>query len=397
METVVYVDPVFSLVDSKENSLKTIQNYAKAFSPDYSHITDHCSQALYLYKTLLSLSNSLNSWEFIALKTSVDINFKIDLQGSRTFDINIAKRALEKSNVIDDSITKISYQISKLLNFVSTLTIEEYISDPGSLLLKIYFKLLNLKNELTESISIFYTKSKLLIINFELQTFLNSIEVENSVVLLSNDFQQTIESYKDFVSVLISQLDQAVLEKDKDQIQECLSVLNDVEKMYESVRMNFIINEEYTEWESQSQAQAHSIAYEDLHSASTPTTSHTRTFSLSSTTSSLNNHHTTTITEELPYLLQAFDEAKTLEQELSTYQNANLQIKRNSGINQKLNTPKRSSNLQPLAAKNIGFSSPLLNSIYGLHPKQHSNPTTTPASPSPKPNLAPQSFTNELD
>lgn len=424
-----YIDPVLSVIGKDDFNPKSIQSLTTKFPSYYSKITSNCSIALKIYKSLLNLEYELNSWEFLTLKTSININFNFDSNtNTRNFDIKIAKKVIEKCNFIDDEINKLNFKIKIVINFISGLTIQEYISDPGTLLLKIYFKLLNLKNSILEKISISFTKSKLLIINFELKQITNMIESqENPLVGIDTNFQATLESYKDFVTILINQLDNAVNEKDTDQIQECLGILNDVESMYDSVRMNFFYTEELNEWEQEQQLLLQEKELEESFSNSSPSPSPQTIFngdfsedsieesnqyskfsnlhssqelpnhhhhhlsrrgSISSTSSSIatfNSRQPTTITEELPYLLQAFDEAKQLEQELSTYQqqplsrsSSTIRAKSPPNSSSKLlnKYDQRKSNLQTLNIPNVGFNNNLLNSIYGLSPKNNNSNNT---------------------
>ncbi|CCH44041.1 Mitochondrial distribution and morphology protein 36 [Wickerhamomyces ciferrii] len=473
-----YIDPISSVIDTDNFNSKSISSITSKFPSFYSKITSNCSIALKIYKKLLNMEYELNSWEFLTLKTSININFNLDQnlkqQSTRKFDIKIAKAVIERCGKIDDEISIQDRNLNNVISFISGLTIQEYISDPGTLLLKIYFKILNLKTIIIEKINISYTKSKLLIISFELKQITDMInEQENPLVGVDTDFQSTLEGYKDFVTVLINQLDQAVQDKDSEQIQECLSILNDVEKMYETVRMNFFYTEEWNQWEQEqlsikqaAEAEAEAQAqlekererqsrsrsrysnsplgssplqspspylsiddeiFEDdsilnspsqqhhqqqfhkhLHSQQNHHHSLQRRSSISSTTSSIAtfNRHPTTISEELPYLLQAFDEAKQLEQELSTYQTqssrnipkpptkpfANSSSTRSSSPNSSQqyssspnnshpnplnNYDKKKSNLQTYQIPNIGFNNNLLNSIYGLNPKSSSSTSTT--------------------
>jgi hypothetical protein len=316
---------------------------------------------------------------------------------TRKFDIKIAQKVLNKCQDLDNELNSIHGKVSKFMKFVEKLSIEEYISDPGSLLLKVYFKVIHLKNQLVQELSISYTKAKLLVISYELTQIMEMIdEEENPLVMDNTDFQSTLISYKNFVSVLIDQLDRAVLGKDTEQIEECLNILNDVEKMYESVRMNFFLSEELNEWEQeQNLLRESSTTYsseEDYH-----VKTRSRRTSLSSTTSSLGTFNgfsrpAGTISEELPYLLQAFNEAKHLEQELSNYQThvksplANSPSLRsvttlksppltpstpttNSSIMNLGMMDKRKSHLSAgFSTPNMGFQSNMLNNLYGLHP-----------------------------
>lgn len=402
----MYVDPVLSVVEQSELSSSSIQQLTSTFPSYYSKITSQCSAVLKVYKQLLSIQYKLNSWELATLRHSVNFNFQLHTD-ARKFDIKIAQKALQKCLELDAELDAIAtHKISHFVKVIQSLSIEEYLSDPGTLLLKIYFKAIHLKTELVQDVSIAYTKAKLLIISYELTQIVDTMDrEENPIVPDNTDFQSTLHSYKDFVSVLIDQLDRAVEQKDMDQIEECLGILNDVEKMYESVRVNFFINEEYNEWEQDTQnlllsaaaSTAGSDEYQDAKSQQ-----RSRRTSLSSTTSSLNfstlSSRVTngTISEELPYLMQAFNEAKNLEQEISNYQpHVKSPLSRSASINHGVNqhvhavptatSPRlpfsssfggfgahqnsASSHLQAgFTAPKVGFQSPLLNNLYGIHP-----------------------------
>lgn len=314
------------------------------------------------------------------MKHSVNLNFQLQTD-ARKFDIKIAQKVLKRCQELDMELDQIHGKVAHFISFIQRLSVTEYISDPGALLLKVYFKVLNLKTSLLQELSISHTKAKLLTISYELVQIMEMVDKEENPLVMDNtDFQSTLHSYKDFVSVLIDQLDRAVADRDNEQIEECLSILNDVEKMYESVRMNFFINEELNEWEQEQEQYLLQSSYLEVNDYKRP-----RRDSLSSTTSSTFTFPRSggTISEELPYLMQAFSEAKHLEQELSTYQ---TQIKSplakspsSTFSTASPSTPtnvslmgfsgKRTSNLQSgYPTQGVGFNSSLLNSIYGLHP-----------------------------
>ncbi|KAH3676128.1 hypothetical protein WICPIJ_009199 [Wickerhamomyces pijperi] len=471
-----YVDPVLSTltkssnpqdhdnIDDDELSAQAIHEIMKSFTdPSYNkfgqfdRIIRNCHQSVKLYKFFINLKyNELNSWEFLILKTSVNLNFNYDEDKDQrsSFDINIARKCIDKCSDLDDILDENADTVDRLVSFIQKLSIQEYISDPGTLLIKIYFKILNLKNHIVEQISVFYTKSKLLIISYELNEIVKMIEQdENPIVADDTDYKSTLESYKNFVAILITQLDQAVADKDSEQIEECLNILNDVEKMYESVRMQFFYTEEINDIEEEflNEYNEQQRVLEDSMMSSTGfdhadygdssssvddmVTSgefnkmkrfNGRRTSISSTTSTLhsqfNPQKKTTISEELPYLLQAFDEAKHLEEELKEYNsytsskasyNYSQQHKNKSSttpssasssttassilssatltapysyqnpLSPTLSSSSASSATSPIldqmnkrtplqagfTGSNIGFGSSLLNNIYGLHPK----------------------------
>lgn len=357
-----YQDPILSTITHKaEISPSDVLDITETFSKHHAKITSQCHKALKVYKKMLTVKYQLNSWEFLTLKTSIDLSFNDDPitqngtsascattptttttpittpiatptpggAGTRKFDIRIANSCIDKCSKLDNELNFIDTNITMLKGFISVLTIEEYISDPGCLILSIYFKLLQLKTTLNETLSIAYTKAKLIIILYELTQILNKLNSEECPLVRENtDYQSTLNSYKNFIKNIINQLDSAIEQKDSEQIQECLNILHDVEKMYESVRLNFeIMNEDLYDYGDfySDMSSPKTLQYEDdyIYSKVPNSSNRSRRTSISSTTSSLRHGFMggkTTLTEEMPFLLQAFDEAKQLEQELSEYQ-----------------------------------------------------------------------------
>jgi hypothetical protein len=323
---------------------------------------------------LMGINTKLNSLDFRFLSNNDEVERLDELR----FDLKLIKASLDKINQIDDDLNHLnSNDISRINQYlVKHLKISDYLFNNGFLLIKIYYKILNLKNFLGDKVLNFYIKARLLVIYFELQRIDELLDAQPaSIVKDQQDFKSVLISYKDFVLVLINQLNDAIKDKNTEQINECLNILKDVEKMYESFRMNFLFEQELEEYNLQ-------IMEEEYDETSTP-----------STTASSK----TTITAELPYLLQAFDEARNLNKEVATYTEQNKTnpktitgsqfqsspspspspsqstLQPNININNQIREP--SHNHSHLSQKkfgvapHVGFNNNLLNSIYGLNPK----------------------------
>ena len=94
------------------------------------------------------------------------------------------------------------------------------MSDAGTMLTSLLLRIIKLKNDVVEQLSISYSKARLIIIGEELEMW----EDENTVMY-----------YKSFIVALLQQLNDAVEQGDGDAKYECLAVINDLEKCLKSL------------------------------------------------------------------------------------------------------------------------------------------------------------------
>lgn len=301
---------------------------------------------------LVGMITKLNSSEFEILNQRIEIE-QLD---SMRFQLNNIKIMLDKVNELDEELDKLNNDNIHKVNqyLVKHLKISDYLLNNGFLLIKIYYKILNLKNFLNDKLLNYYIKSRLLIIFFELTKINELLDYSKDSLIKDQDFKSVLISYKDFILVLINQLNDAIEERNSEQINECLNILKDVEKMYESFRMNFLFEQELEE-------------YNAIMEDETPPTS---------------TSTSTSITAELPYLLQAFDEANRLDKEISSYKDLNpaksllstaaatsaatpniITLQKNSMSKEPSHLHSHTKNI---GIKGVGFHNSILNSIYGL-------------------------------
>ena len=90
------------------------------------------------------------------------------------------------------------------------------MSDAGTMLTSLLLRIIKLKNDVVEQLSISYSKARLIIIGEELEMW----EDENTVMY-----------YKSFIVALLQQLNDAVEQGDGDAKYECLAVINDLKSL----------------------------------------------------------------------------------------------------------------------------------------------------------------------
>ncbi|GMF02691.1 unnamed protein product [Ambrosiozyma monospora] len=113
------------------------------------------------------------------------------------------------------------------------------ISDPGTILTELSLRVIKLKNTLSDEISIHYSKARLVTIGIALEKLIDD-EDRTSAADPDDDgviTEETVNNYKNFINNLLLQLNDCVSNGDTIGAMECISIVNDVEKMFESMRI----------------------------------------------------------------------------------------------------------------------------------------------------------------
>lgn len=294
-----------------------------------------CQHCLIILQTLEKIELNLKNWAFMSLDFNSATHFAAsNTSDMKTFNNNVSLRVITSCQELTAKLNKITADMDYITKALRTLSPIEFISDSGTLLTSLTLRNIKLKDELREKVTIAYLKAKLITIGTDL---------EAKLAHGTADQIATVESYKHFVASLLKQLNDAVEANDDEEKDECLAVINDMEQMFEVFKLetaqlmaqpdaypddldeNFALvardhsdiddfDEALSTSHSMSslyiQPMVHSItknAPEDL-SASVST----RRGSITSTTLLQKS----TLTEELPYLMSAFNLAKTLEEDV---------------------------------------------------------------------------------
>ncbi|RCK62749.1 hypothetical protein Cantr_09220 [Candida viswanathii] len=340
-----YVDPIISLIQDpnlSKDKFKTSQLVHLIHEISERRINKLCSTSFKILQTLENVQLKFKSWEFLSLDFNSDNHFLNQDNKIKDFNAGVANKVMIACSEINVKIAKISSDIDIISKNSKTLAPRDLMSDAGTMLTSLLLRIIKLKNDVVEQLSIAYSKSKLIIIGEELELW----EDEN-----------TVSYYKSFISALLQQLNDAIEQGDFDAKYECLAVINDLEQMFEKFRVEKLIDESLEEsrlveeqhqkqQEEETKLQRHFQYDEDedvqidsesdffgAKNDSPPEDSFSEysTFSASSPqvpmVRSITGHrdHDTvstyqgTITDELPYLMTAFSSAKNFEMDVNNY------------------------------------------------------------------------------
>lgn len=333
-------DPNLNKEQSKSSELtKLIQN----FPLTEKKVTRLCSLCLKILPTLEKIGLTLKNWAFLSLDINSSNHFdNKNPSNIKTFNNNVSMRVIDSCQELTVKLNKISTDIDFITSALKTLSPREYVSDSGTLLTSLLLRSIKLKDELREKITIAYLKAKLITIGTNLEWMLEGGTPEQI---------ETVSSYQNFVVSLLGQLNTAVENNDEEDKNECLAVISDMEQMFEVYKLEYAqtmseasaiayeLPETYDALKEASYAYADSVPDSSSvgMSSTSPLYSNPMVHSITGTPTeiaspgsarrnSVDSLYTSnsilqgsTLTEELPYLMSAFNLAKTLEKDVSHF------------------------------------------------------------------------------
>ncbi|RKP28764.1 hypothetical protein METBISCDRAFT_20222, partial [Metschnikowia bicuspidata] len=295
-----------------------------------------CHLSLKILQTLEKIELNLKNWAFLSL----DINSANHFDASNSdeiklFNTNVSVRILSSCQELTVKLNKVSADIDFITKALRSLTPIEYISDSGTLLTSLTLRSIRLKDKLRRKVTIAYLKATLITIGTDLEVMLSDGLDEQ---------QATISSYRQFVVSLLGQLNQAVEDENEEDINECFAVISDMKQMFDAFKLEtaqkftkdllvasktrdegfltldgseFTINDDLT-WTSQGSLPLYLRPV--VRSITRPSSAdgenehHSKGLVLSFASNSILQR--STISEELPYLMLAFNLAKSLEDDM---------------------------------------------------------------------------------
>ncbi|CAK9437322.1 uncharacterized protein LODBEIA_P17000 [Lodderomyces beijingensis] len=381
-----YQDPILSLVSDPnlnrdESKCTQIIKLIRGISE--RKVNKLCSTSFLILQTLDKIQLKFKSWEFLSLDYNSATHFANRDDKIKIFNTGIADKVIVACTELSIKLVKISSDIDLVSQSSKTLSVGDLMSDDGAMLTSLILRIIKMKNEVVEELSIFYSKAKLILIGRDLEVLSADDDDDNDE---GGGGDSMVDYYKSFIIELLRQLNDAILNNDFDAKYECLAVINDLEKMFEKYKLERMIDksiEEHDLERSRQQQQQHSIRHEhqeeyrarsNRDSAATTSTeprsifddvvnvngvdddnddalndspnSPEDTFSEYSMTSTANlpmvhsithqkqhqkkedsvyeygssSMYKSTISEELPYLMTAFSSAKNFQEDISHYE-----------------------------------------------------------------------------
>lgn len=300
-----------------------------------------CLLSLNILQTLEKIELTLKNWAFMSL----DINSANHFDATNPTDIkafnnNVSQKVIISCQELTAKLNKITADIDFITSALRTLSPIEYISDSGTLLTSLTLRNIRLKDELRDKVTIAYLKAKLITIGTDLESMLGGADTHEA----------TVKTYRQFVVSLLRQLNTALDQDDSDDRNECLAVISDMEQMFEAFKLERAQNiesdtDDISDYESDDTSPSLQTVNLGLHSITlhsntlyTPPMVHSITkqpMKLPEKLSDISFENTrrgsvtsmastsmlqrSTITEELPYLMSAFNLAKTIEEDIAHF------------------------------------------------------------------------------
>ncbi|CAH2354342.1 hypothetical protein CLIB1423_16S00474 [[Candida] railenensis] len=432
MEVASYEDPILKLArdpDLNKEKDKTCQliHIINNFPLTERRISKLCQLSLTILQSLEKIELNSKNWQFLSLDINSETHFNEDYEENsvlRKFNNNIASKVLLSCQDFQKKLHRISQDLDFITRSSRTLSPLEFLSDSGTLLTQLTLRNIKLKDELTDKITVAYSRAKLINIGTDLEEMLSQSEDGDS------ETDQTVATYKSFVVSLLKQLNNSIEQEDLQDKYECLAVISDMEKMFEAFKLEKLqeaaelaadrerermMNEmdaklaalpdpdeefvyvgspeattspaNYASHKSNAGSgvsavsddgydsdmgtsstmfssmysshhqppQIHSITRTNHNSSNTNASLHGRRDSVASLSTSTILHKTT-IAEEMPYLMSAFDSARNFEEDISHYK-PEKDEKEKSESNTDISSSSRSSSANSMSQSSPDISS----------------------------------------
>lgn len=274
-------DPELNRAKSKTSQVvRLIQNFAVS----ERKVSRLCQLALKILQALEKMELTLKNWIFVLLDYTSDSHFDEGKSSEeRAFNLGVSVQVTALCQELTAKLNKITADVDFVTRALRALAPADLVSDSGALLTLLLLRSIKLKDALREKILVAYLKAKLISMGTELEAMVDELH--------------TVASYKRFVVCLLRQLTEAVDANSAEDKTECFAVISDMEQMFEVYKVE--------------QLAATQAGIEYAHEPESE-----RRDSLSSMSSS-NTLQKSSITDELPYLLTAFSQAKSVQKDVS--------------------------------------------------------------------------------
>lgn len=231
----VYEDPILKLardpnLNKEKEKTSQLIHIIHNFPLTERKVSKLCQLSLTILQSLEKIELNLKNWAFLSLDINSTDHFNESYSSDiKNFNNNLSIKVLSDCQELNIKINKISFDLDYVTRSTKSLHPLEFISDSGSLLTSLTLRNIKLKDELTDKITVSYSKAKLITIGTDLELMLE----DNS----SAETASTVISYKKFVISLLRQLNVAIENNDNQEKYECLTVIADMEQMYEVFKL----------------------------------------------------------------------------------------------------------------------------------------------------------------
>lgn len=236
---VQFTDPLLELLKDpnlnkeKEKSQKLVKYIDEI---EDKKIKSWCIEAFEILRDLEKIEVKINNWEFQTLDFNISVDSVMTNEQDvkrRKFNLEVAKRVAKHCLDFHKILGDLGGEIDELSIFSKKLSPVQKISDPGTILTELNLRVIKLQNVLADQISIHYSRARLVNIGMSMGEL---VENDDSKSPKSAINDATIKNYKKFVNKLLQQLNGSVRSGDTIGAMECIAIVNDVEKMFVTMK-----------------------------------------------------------------------------------------------------------------------------------------------------------------
>ncbi|SCU88241.1 LAMI_0D09318g1_1 [Lachancea mirantina] len=303
---------------------------------------ESCEQLLAVYTDMIKLGFLVEkAWDLETMRKCALVRFNIETNSvfsvtqnpsnyGEDFYAEVAFKAISKCDKVSKGLEQLTRNLDAVSTYVHRIPSEQFLEDSNCLLLEMWFLCGKVSRNIKKRTAGTFMRAKLLLIDCDL----DAMRSDSAVITQHITLNETITAYRNFMKILLQQLHSCELHDEQGQFEECLLVFMDVESMYAAMKTNYLLIENATpEPPFEEDEQMHALdtinkyvddavlehkepALANLHDDDRNTR---RRLSVGSSTSDLSlMMERTSLSKELPQLLQAFNNAKNLGKELES-------------------------------------------------------------------------------
>ncbi|KAG7760548.1 hypothetical protein KL946_001236 [Ogataea haglerorum] len=336
METLApYIDPLIQLL--KDTELNKDKCKSSELIRHINSINDHeiktwCIQSFEILKDLETIELNIYNWEFQTLEFKLSQSLILDEedQRKRTFNSRLARKVANNCLELHKNLQQLGIEIDEVNAGARFMTALQRISDPGTILTELMLRVMKLRSGLIDQVSIHYSKAKLVNIGIDLENLIYEEEDRK----YGDITEETVINYKLFINNLLQQINDCISTGDTIGAMECISIVAEVEKMFEAMKLDrlsrqrerLLSSPESTSDElgerpdspaSSSITMSETLCGDDENPEKADYLKRAKTERFRSFHAAHNSSlHKTTLTEKLPFLMHAFEEARSIEEDI---------------------------------------------------------------------------------
>ncbi|KAG7710432.1 hypothetical protein KL950_001345 [Ogataea haglerorum] len=336
METLApYIDPLIQLL--KDTELNKDKCKSSELIRHINSINDHeiktwCIQSFEILKDLETIELNIYNWEFQTLEFKLSQSLILDEedQRKRTFNSRLARKVANNCLELHKNLQQLGIEIDEVNAGARFMTPLQRISDPGTILTELMLRVMKLRSGLIDQVSIHYSKAKLVNIGIDLENLIYEEEDRK----YGDITEETVINYKLFINNLLQQINDCISTGDTIGAMECISIVAEVEKMFEAMKLDrlsrqrerLLSSPEFTSDElgerpdspaSSSITMSETLCGDDENPEKADYLKRAKTERFRSFHAAHNSSlHKTTLTEKLPFLMHAFEEARSIEEDI---------------------------------------------------------------------------------